>query len=41
MMTLEGGKVTIDPQWRPAVRLACAAFDEYLPQTAARHSVAV
>ena len=41
MVTLEGGKVTIDPQWRPAVRLACAAFDEYLPQNSVRHSVAV
>ena len=41
MVTLQGGNVTIDPQWRPAVRLACAAFDEYLPQNAARHSVAV
>ena len=41
IVALDGGKVTVDPQWRPAVRLVCASFDEYLPQNAVRHSVAV
>lgn len=41
IVVVAGGTVTIDPQWRPAVRLVCAAFDEYLPRNCARHSVAV
>jgi oxygen-independent coproporphyrinogen-3 oxidase len=41
IVALDGGKVTIDPRWRPAVRLVCASFDEYLPQNSVRHSVAV
>ncbi len=41
IVTVDRGTVTVDPQWRPAVRMVCAAFDEYLPHTSARHSVAV
>ena len=35
------GILTIAPDWRSATRLVCAAFDRYLPQGTARHSVSV
>lgn len=41
VVAMDGGTVTVAPQWRTAARLVCAAFDEYLPQNAVRHSVAV
>lgn len=41
IITLSGGTIVVNPHWRPAVRLVCAAFDEYLPQSAMRHSAAV
>jgi len=31
--------VSIAPEWRPAARLVCAAFDAYLPQGGAKHSL--
>jgi len=34
-------RVTVTDRGRPFVRLAAAAFDAYLPQSAARHSAAV
>jgi len=36
-----GQSVVVDPQWRSAVRLVAAAFDEYLLRQNAVHSVAV
>ncbi len=41
IVVLEGGEVEIDPQWRPAVRAVCAAFDQYLTARPAHHSSAV
>lgn len=41
IVSLDGGKVTVPEDWRPAVRLVCAAFDRYLPSGAARHSLSV
>ena len=41
IVAVEGGKITISPQWRSAARVVCAAFDRYLPQQNARHSVSV
>jgi oxygen-independent coproporphyrinogen-3 oxidase len=41
MVLLEGSRITIAPEWRAAARLACAAFDQYLGRSAARHSIAV
>lgn len=41
IVELAGGRITVNPKWRAAVRLVSAAFDEYLPQSAPRHSVAV
>ena len=35
------GTIIISPAWRSAVRLVCAAFDQYLPRKTARHSMAV
>ncbi len=36
-----GGLVKVSADARPAVRLACAAFDQYLAQKPARHSLSV
>jgi oxygen-independent coproporphyrinogen-3 oxidase len=41
IVTFDGRKVTIAPAWRAASRLVCAAFDQYLPSGAARHSISV
>jgi oxygen-independent coproporphyrinogen-3 oxidase len=41
LLSLCDGKVTMTAQGLPLVRIAAAAFDAYLPQSAARHSVAV
>lgn len=45
VVSIDGSRITIPPQWRPAARLVCAAFDTYLGGGAkdgrARHSVAV
>jgi oxygen-independent coproporphyrinogen-3 oxidase len=35
------GTIIVSPAWRSAVRLVCAAFDQYLPRQTARHSMAV
>jgi oxygen-independent coproporphyrinogen-3 oxidase len=36
-----GGVLTISPEWRSATRLVCAAFDSYLANGKALHSVSV
>ncbi len=41
LVTISGAVITVLPSWRSAVRLACAAFDQYLPQRRAAHSLAV
>ncbi len=41
LLTLSHGKVRMTPLGRPLVRLAAAAFDAYITESAARHSVAV
>jgi oxygen-independent coproporphyrinogen-3 oxidase len=41
IVTVNGGTVTIAPEWRSAARVVCAAFDQYLPRQNARHSVSV
>lgn len=41
VLTLEGGRLAVTAQGRPLARVVAAAFDAYLPRTAARHSVAV
>lgn len=41
LLTLGGGKVTMTDKGRPLVRVAAAAFDTYLQDSTARHSVAV
>lgn len=41
IVTFEGQELIIAPAWRAASRLVCAAFDQYLPSGAARHSVSV
>ncbi len=41
MVAIKGAKVTVKPQWRSAVRLVCAAFDQYLDAGQVRHSVSV
>jgi len=45
IVSLDGARITISPQWRAATRLVCAAFDTYLDRGVkgggARHSVAV
>lgn len=40
-VTMSGTVITVTPSWRSAVRLACAAFDQYLPQQQSLHSIAV
>ncbi|OAN82418.1 oxygen-independent coproporphyrinogen III oxidase [Jannaschia sp. EhC01] len=41
LVTLSGGKVAMTSRGRPLVRIAAAAFDAYLQDSTARHSVAV
>jgi oxygen-independent coproporphyrinogen-3 oxidase len=41
MVEIRGAKITVKPQWRSAVRLVCAAFDQYLTTGQVRHSVSV
>jgi oxygen-independent coproporphyrinogen-3 oxidase len=41
LLTLSGGQVRMTPRGRPLVRIAAAAFDAYLQDSTARHSVAV
>lgn len=41
MLTLSDGKVSMTDRGRPLVRIAAAAFDAYLKDSTARHSVAV
>lgn len=41
LLTLSHGIVQMTPQGRPLVRIAAAAFDAYLHDSSARHSVAV
>ncbi len=41
VVTISGGDVIVSPAWRSAVRLVCAAFDQYLPPGHARHTLAV
>ncbi len=41
LLTLKQGRVKMTPLGRPLVRLAAAAFDAYLVDSTARHSVAV
>lgn len=40
-VTIEKHHVTIQPQWRTAARLVCAAFDTYLADDTIRHSISV
>ena len=41
LVSVTGGQVAMTERGRPLVRLAAAAFDTYLAQSTARHSVAV
>ena len=41
IVAVNGGKITISPEWRSAARVVCAAFDQYLPRQNARHSVSI
>lgn len=41
MVTIKRTKIVVNPQWRSAVRLVCAAFDQYLAAGQDRHSVSV
>ncbi len=41
VVSLDGGKITIAPEWRAATRLVCAAFDTYFAQGTVGHSVSV
>jgi len=41
MLEIKGPKIAVNPQWRSAVRLVCAAFDQYLPASGKKHSVSV
>lgn len=41
MIEIRGAKISVKPQWRSAVRLVCAAFDQYLTARQVRHSVSV
>ena len=40
-ISLNEMRVSIAPEWRTAARLVCAAFDAYLPQGGAKHSLSV
>jgi oxygen-independent coproporphyrinogen-3 oxidase len=41
VVTIESGRVIVNPAYRPLARLVAAAFDGYLASSAARHSVSV
>jgi len=41
IVSWNGSVVSVPSQWRPAVRLVCAAFDTYLPGGTARHSSSI
>lgn len=41
IISMQGGRVTMMPQWRSAVRIVAAAFDQYLPAGKALHSLSV
>lgn len=41
MVDIKGTKIIVRPQWRSAVRLVCAAFDQHLAAGQVRHSVFV
>ncbi|MHA6288136.1 oxygen-independent coproporphyrinogen III oxidase [Maricaulis sp. CAU 1757] len=41
ILSRTGSRVAIKPEFRPLVRTIAAAFDTYLPDTTARHAVAV
>lgn len=41
IVTREGARIAIAPEYRPLVRSVAAAFDAYLPASTARHAVAV
>jgi oxygen-independent coproporphyrinogen-3 oxidase len=41
VLTVEGDRITIRPEWRCAARLISSCFDQYLGGAVARHSVAV
>ncbi len=41
VIAMAGGTITVNPRWRSAVRIACAAFDQYLVKQAALHSASV
>jgi oxygen-independent coproporphyrinogen-3 oxidase len=41
VVTVDGGRITVDPHWRAATRLVCAAFDGYLNNGVGRHALAV
>ena len=41
IVTIEGNRIAIAPQWRSATRLVCAAFDAHLDDGAKRHALAV
>lgn len=41
IIRFDRGKLIISPAWRSATRLVCAAFDQYLTRSPARHSVSV
>ena len=40
-ISLNEMRVSIAPEWRTAARLVCAAFDAYLRQGGAKHSLSV
>jgi oxygen-independent coproporphyrinogen-3 oxidase len=41
LVQVEGARISVPEQGRPYLRLIAAAFDSYLAQSRARHSVAV
>lgn len=41
VVTIESGRILVNPAYRPLARLVAAAFDGYLPASEARHSVSV
>ena len=41
LLRIDGRKIEVTELGRPLVRMVAAAFDAYLPQSAARHSSAV
>jgi oxygen-independent coproporphyrinogen-3 oxidase len=41
ILSRQGNRLAISPEYRPLVRSVAAAFDAYLPTSTARHAVAV